>query len=77
MPNNSGIDTPFDDYLVSTPDNNASSNKSVVDGEVQGPYKKRTPTPNSPSVATRDSNMDKGANTEVNLFTDALHKRAG
>ncbi len=77
MANKNGIESPFIDDQVPTPANDASSNKSVFDGEVQGPYKKRTSSPNSPPVVTRDSNLDKGSNTEVNLFTDAPVKRAG
>ena len=72
------VDTPFVDYQVPLSPSSESHNVALVDGEVQGPYKKRSASPTSPAARTRDSNPDTGgAIGTPGLFSDAPIKRAG
>ena len=71
------VESPFVDDVAPFSPKSESHNVAVVDGEVQGPFKKRTSTPNSPPVRTRDSNQDGGEAVGPTPFTDAPLKRAG
>lgn len=75
---NQDIESPFINDVTPMSPASESHNVAVVDGEVQGPYKKRSASPNSPSARTRDSNQDGGgAIGTPGLFSNAPLKRAG